>query len=403
MFHRHIPFLRAVLLYAVTAFGGPQGHIGMMTRTFVQRRRDVTQEELLEYNAFCQMLPGPSSTQTVILIAYKRGGVPLAIVTLLLWILPAGLLMTAASFFVSYLQDGTLPKGLLSLLQPMSVGFIAYAALRMMKTSVRHLATWGIMLGAGLATLMIRSPWVFPVVLIISGMVANFSSRRIPAPASKPRPVRWVSLWLFAALFILAGVLSEAARVGNWPHARLYNLFENFYRFGAIVFGGGHVLMPMMQYQFTELPVERGLPALLSAGDLWTGYGLVQAVPGPVFSLSAYVGSLVMAPQGTSGQVLGALVATLAVFLPSTLLLLFLFPLYQNLRSHTAVYRALEGIFAAIVGVIWASGIILFTHLEQPFWLATLVAAGTFCLLQFTRVPAPVIVAACILSGAFFG
>jgi chromate transporter len=159
----------------------------------------------------------------------------------------------------------------------------------------------------------------------------------------------------------------------------------------------------MMLYQFTELPVERGLPALLSAGDLLTGYGLVQAVPGPVFSLSSYVGSLVMVHQGTSGQLLGALVATLAVFLPSTLLLLFLFPLYQNLKSHTAVYRALEGIFAAIVGVIWASGIILFTHLEQPLWLSTLVAAGTFSLLQFTRVPAPVIVAVCILAGAFLG
>lgn len=402
LFHRHIPFLKSVLLYAVTAFGGPHGHLGMMTRTFVEKRRDITSEELIEYNAFCQMLPGPSSTQTVVLIAYKRGGVPLAIATLLLWILPAGLLMTAASLLVTYLNKDALPKGLFALLSPMSLGFVAYAALHMMRTSVRHPATWGIMGGALLATLMIRSPWVFPVVLLISGMVANFSSKRIPATTAPTRRIHWSNLWLFALLFILAGVLSEAARVGGWPHARLFNLFENFYRFGSIVFGGGQVLLPMMLYQFVDLQAERGLVPLLSTGDLLTGYGLVQAVPGPVFSLSSYVGSLVMDGDGPGWQVMGALVATIGVFLPSTLILLFLFPVYQNLKSHAAVFRALEGIYAAIVGVIWASGIVLFNHLDQPPLRSVVVVILTFCLLRFTRIPAPLIVALCILGGAVF-
>lgn len=389
-----------MLLYAVTAFGGPHGHLGMMTRTFVEKRHDVTQEELIEYNAFCQMLPGPSSTQTVMLIAYKRGGVPLAIATLLLWILPAGLLMTAASLFITYLNKDALPKGLFALLAPMSLGFLSYAALQMMRTSVRHPATWGIMMGAGMATLMIRSPWVFPAVLLVSGILSNFSSKRIPSNAAPARRINWNNLWLFALLFILAGVLSEAARVGGWPHARLFNLFENFYRFGSIVFGGGQVLLPMMLYQFVDLQVERGLAPLLSTGDLLTGYGLVQAVPGPVFSLSAYVGSLVMAGRGPGLQLAGALVASVGVFLPSTLILLFLFPVYQNLKSHAAVFRALEGIYAAIVGVIWASGIVLFSHLEQPPLLSALVVLVTFCLLRFTRVPAPVIVVLCIGAGA---
>lgn len=400
LLHRHIPFLKSVLLYAVTAFGGPHGHLGMMTRTFVEKRHDVTQEELIEYNAFCQMLPGPSSTQTVMLIAYKRGGVPLAIATLLLWILPAGLLMTAASLFITYLNKDALPKGLFALLAPMSLGFLSYAALQMMRTSVRHPATWGIMMGAGMATLMIRSPWVFPAVLLVSGILSNFSSKRIPSNAAPARRINWNNLWLFALLFILAGVLSEAARVGGWPHARLFNLFENFYRFGSIVFGGGQVLLPMMLYQFVDLQVERGLAPLLSTGDLLTGYGLVQAVPGPVFSLSAYVGSLVMAGRGPGLQLAGALVASVGVFLPSTLILLFLFPVYQNLKSHAAVFRALEGIYAAIVGVIWASGIVLFSHLEQPPLLSALVVLVTFCLLRFTRVPAPVIVVLCIGAGA---
>src|ERR1700739_504362 len=96
---RHIPFLKAVFLHSISAFGGPQGHLGMMMKTFVHRRRDVTQEELMDYNAFCQLCPGASSTQTLTLIGYKRGGIPLAVLTLIIWILPACIIMGIFSFF----------------------------------------------------------------------------------------------------------------------------------------------------------------------------------------------------------------------------------------------------------------------------------------------------------------
>src|SRR6266550_9495512 len=100
MLLRHVPFLKAVFLYSISAFGGPQGHLGMMMKTFVERRRDVTKEELMEYVSFCQLLPGASSTQTLTLIGYKRGGVVLAVLTLLIWILPACILMGGLSFLV---------------------------------------------------------------------------------------------------------------------------------------------------------------------------------------------------------------------------------------------------------------------------------------------------------------
>src|ERR1700761_2550397 len=143
MLLRHVPFLKAVFLYSSTAFGGPQGHMGMMVKTFVQKRKDVTEDELLEYNAFCYMLPGPSSTQTVMLIALKRGGVPLAILTLLLWVFPAALIMAAFSFLLSYFYGAgqgnkMVPMNLFSYIQPMSVGFICYAGAKMMQTSVRY-------------------------------------------------------------------------------------------------------------------------------------------------------------------------------------------------------------------------------------------------------------------------
>src|SRR5882757_9226555 len=109
---RHIPFLKAVFLHSVTAFGGPQGHIGMVMKTFVDRRRDITKEELMEYISFCQLLPGASSTQTLTLIGYKRGGIPLAVLTLIIWILPACTLMGALSFLVSNMEHSNLNAGI---------------------------------------------------------------------------------------------------------------------------------------------------------------------------------------------------------------------------------------------------------------------------------------------------
>jgi chromate transporter len=347
------------------------------------------------------MLPGPSSTQTVMLIALKRGGIPLALVTLGLWILPAFLIMSACSFLLLYFDAKAIRTNLFTYVQPMSVGFVAFAAMRMMKTSVRHSATWAIMLGSFILTLLIRSPWIFPIILIVSGIISNFSNNRIPERTDKPKPIRWVNLWLFAALFILAGILSEAARTGNWEYRRAFNLFENFYRFGAIVFGGGQALLPMILYQFVTRPLSQAGQAWLSAEELLTGYGLVQAVPGPVFSICSFVGGLALSTYGWGWQIAGCFIATIAVFLPSTLLLFFFFPIYHNLRQHVIIYRALEGINAAIVGIIWASGIVLLQTISADGfeWSNLVVIAITFSLLYFTRIPSPLIVVGWLLLG----
>ena len=350
------------------------------------------------------MLPGASSTQTVMLIAMKRGGTLLAILSLLLWILPAFIIMSAFSFLVYYLEVENSGSSLFIFITPMSVGFVFFAALRLMQKNVVQMAPRLIMLGSFLAICFIHSPWVFPVVLVLAGTVSNFSSRRIPATVARPRPIRWVNLWLFAAIFLLAGVLSEVARVQGWPHRRVYNLFENFYRFGSIVFGGGQALLPMMLYQFVALPQQRGLSPWLAPSQLLTGYGIVQAVPGPVFTVCTFAGGMALSGSGPWFQALGCLVSTVAVFLPSTLLLFFLFPIFQNLKQHVIIFRALEGINAAIVGIIWASGVVLLQSVSGPGWVHfswsfPVVIAITFCLLQFTKVPAPLIVLAWLLLG----
>ncbi len=133
---RHLPFLKMVLWHSFTAFGGPQGHYGMMLRRFTQQRKDITEAELIEYTAFCQMLPGASSTQTLALIGYKRGGVPLAVITIIIWILPAGVLMGMLSFVLHYFNEKALT--IFNYMQPMAIGFLAYAALKAGKTAIKN-------------------------------------------------------------------------------------------------------------------------------------------------------------------------------------------------------------------------------------------------------------------------
>ena len=257
---RHIPFLKAVFLHSISAFGGPQGHLGMMMKTFVNRRRDVTEEELMDYNAFCQLLPGASSTQTLTLIGYKRGGIPLAVLTLIIWILPACIIMGVFSFFVEYINQKNGSADMFRFIPPMTVGFLAYAAWKAFRVSVHNTITHMIMVVSAIATfLLFKTPWIFPIVIVLGGLITNLSSKRIPQTEMITRKIKWGNIWLFASIFIIAGASSELARKNNWPNRRPINLFENTYRFGSLVFGGGQVLIPFMYEQFVARPESQKL------------------------------------------------------------------------------------------------------------------------------------------------
>lgn len=394
MFLRHIPFLKAVFMHSITAYGGPQGHLAMMLKTFVQQRRDVTEQELMEYNAFCQLLPGASSSQTLTLIGYKRGGVPLAIVTLLIWISPACLLMGSLSFLLQYFDQKALNTDIFKYVQPMAVGFLVYGSIRAFRISIRSKATTAIMVVALLAAFFLKSPWTFPALIILGGIVSNFSDKRIPDIADKPKKIQWTNIWLFALLFILAGVFSELARTNNWITRRPFNLFENFYRFGSLVFGGGDILIAMMLEQY----VTRAKSSFMSAEELLTGAGIMRAMPGPTFSITAYAGGMVMRNLGPGYQFLGCMLAPIAIFLPSLLLVLFFFPIWHNLKKYVIIYRALEGINAAVVGIMWAATIMLFMAIPTN-WYNILIMLSTLSVLWFTKLPSPFIVLACLLLG----
>ena len=409
MMLRHVRFLKSVFVYSLTAYGGPQAHVAMMMKHFAEKTPYVSKEELLEYNGFCNLLPGASSTQTVTLIGYKRGGVPLAIVTLLVWIAPACILMGAFSFLLQYIDEKALHTDIFKFIPSMAVGFLAYASLVAFRVSVHNTITWMIMLFCTAATyLLFRSPWIFPALIILGGAVTNLSHKRIPQTEEKPRKIKWYNIWLFAFIFLAAGVVSEVARKNDWPDRKPINLFENTYRMGSLVFGGGHVLMPMMYEQFSVRPevVREKNPNVIQIDkdDMTTGMGMVRAMPGPVFSYASFVGGMALSDYGPTMQVVGCVIGSIAIFLPSALLVLFFFPIWTYLKKYAVIYRSLEGINAAVVGIMIAATFYIMKDISlvEAKWMSLYnvgIITATFLLLYFTRIASPFIVMACLLLG----
>jgi len=409
---RHNAFLKAVFIHSITAFGGPQGHFGMMLKTFVHQRKDVSEAELLEYNAFCQMLPGASSTQTLTLIGYKRGGLVLAILTLLIWILPACTIMGALSFLLQYINDKSEYVKIFKFIQPMAIGFIAFSAYRMSKMSINNTITRVILIIASLFTyLLFNTPFIFPAI-IAGGVATNFSNKRIPQKEIPPKKINWGNLIIFFLVLAVAGFLSEKARNEEWKNRGPYNLFENFYRFGSLVFGGGDVLMPMMYQQFCVRPnterIELVNPNALRIDkqDFLTGSGIVRAIPGPVFSIGSFMGGMALRDHkpDPNMQILGCIIGSVAIFLPSALLVLFFFPVWHNLKKYAVIFRSLEGINAAVVGIMIAATIYLTKNLifeiKPDMTLVNIsIVIGTFLVLSFSRIRAPLIVVTCLLLG----
>jgi chromate transporter len=355
---RHIPFLTAVFKHSLTAFGGPQAHLGLMQYRFVDKRKDLSSEELMEYNAFCQLLPGASSTQTIILVAHKRGGTALAFITLLVWILPATLLMALAAILYSHFDFNQQIKSL-RLLQPMAIGFIASATILLYQKSINSTITKVIFICSSLLILIsFKTPWAIPLVIILAGVATNFSKKRIPNDGAAPKAIKWGGLVIFISLFMIAGFLSEQASRQNWQYRKVLNLFENNYRFGSMVFGGGDVLMPMMYEQYVARPNSEHIKKnkrdvlKITKEAFLTGSGIVRAMPGPVFSVASFTSALLLKDKGVTWQFIAAFIGSVGIFLPSFFIVLFFFPIWQNLKKYAIFYRSLEGIYAAVVGIM---------------------------------------------------
>lgn len=390
-FKRHQRFFGEVFLLAISAFGGPSAHLAMMLDRLVEKRKYLSEKELLELMALCQILPGPTSTQTITAIGFRRGGPFVAFITLLIWALPAVTIMIGLAILYYRLQERAMPNNALIFIQPIAIGFVVYASIKIALKVLDRPGTWVLAIATMVISLLVGSPYLFPILLIIGGVITNFMTQETAEEKSrkytyKPK-VRFLSA--FGIVFLISGF---AAIV--FPYKPI-QLFENFYRFGSLVFGGGQVLVPFMLEQFVNFN------GYLTNEEFLTGYGFNQGLPGPVFSFASFVGAMCMQEYGTMGQMLGGLIGAVGIFLPGTLLIFFLYPLWSYLKGIPAIRKSLLGINAAAAGLVGAAAFQLFNALPGSI-LNYAVAAVTFLILQFTKISAPFVILFGIIAGIIY-
>ncbi|MEO9803306.1 MAG: chromate efflux transporter [Reichenbachiella sp.] len=383
---RYYIFLKDVILLTVSAFGGPQAHFAMMLDMLVHKRGYLDEKELIELTALCQFLPGPTSTQTLTAIGFKVGGPNLAYLTLLIWITPAFLIMTLAGIFISTLEEYNISMEFARFIKPMAVGIVAYSAYVIIKKVVTTKLAVVLMLVAAVASYLVRTPFVFPVILLVGGSVTAFDYRRHEREEKEKINIQWSNFILWGGVLIGAALIGASV---NWLGIRI---FENFYRIGSLIFGGGQVLVPFMYTEFVEFK------AYLTSEEFLSGFALVQAVPGPVFSFASYVGSISMKEYGMMGQIMGGFMAALGIFLPGTFLIFFVIRFWEELKKFRIVKASLDGVNAASSGMILAAVILL----SQPLmgdYLNYFIMIGTFGLMMLKKIPTPFL----ILTGLLLG
>lgn len=387
---RDIILLKDIFVIGLTAFGGPQAHIAMMQNVLVKKRNFLTDDELLETYALCQMLPGPASTQTIIAIALKRGGTLLAVLALLVWMLPAVFFMTLLTIFFSTFRDNNLLINSFRFILPVAIGIIAYAGFSLGNRVIKNNNGIILMLMGLLVTIIYPEPWSFPLVIALGGAISNFRNKA-KADIYKPQPqINWTRSWLSITLLIL--IFLMAAFLGAITNYKPFVLFENMYRFGAITFGGGNVLVPMMFEQF----VKYG--KYLTPQEFVSGYAINMAIPGPVFAFAAFTGGMSLHKLGYNYEILGCAMSAVAIFLPGMLMMFFIYPFWQYFKKYSFIKRSLDGLNAVATGLILGSAVVLYTNL-QLHWANSFIVAGTFMLLSLTKIKAPWLVLAALAIG----
>jgi len=387
-----------VFLLSVSCFGGPQAHLAHFQKMLVEKRKYITEEELIEVNALGQVLPGPTSTQTLTAIAYRLRGPNLAYLTLIIWMLPSVAIMTILGILMASFETKQISISFTRFIQPMAVGFIAYGAYSIGIKTVTRPRAFLLMVLAAVASYFIKTPIVFPAILIIAGCITAFNYKAHPREPKKKFNVVWANLILWVGVLIFAAVLGSLTKAK--PEFLPIRLFENFYRNGSLVFGGGQVLTPLLYTEFVQYAPKH----YLSSEEFLSGYALVQALPGPVFSFSSFIGALSMREFGTGGEIFGAIMSAAGIFLPGTFLIFFMIRVWDSLKSFRAIRASLEGILAANAGLVAAAAILLFQPLieNQPLeniLLYSLFTVVTFVLIAFTKIPSWAIIAAGLLLG----
>ncbi|WP_031409603.1 chromate efflux transporter [Geobacillus vulcani] len=378
------------LRLGLTSFGGPVAHLGYFYEEYVKRKKWIDDKTYADLVALCQFLPGPASSQVGIGIGLMRAGVWGALAAWLGFTLPSAV---ALSLVAVWLQHASWEEaGWMHGLLLAAVAVVAQAVWEMARKFAAGRLEATLATAAAIAVLLMPGAWSQVAVIAIAGAIGAVGRRQTVEPSSVGitpfirRSIGFLLLSLFAVLLV-ALPLARA-----WIHSPLWALFDSFYRAGALVFGGGHVVLPLLEAEV----VPQGW---VTASQFLAGYSAAQAVPGPLFTLAAYVG---MAAFGWKG----ALVATIGIFLPSFLLVLGAFPFWHWLRHQPRFQAALAGINAAVVGILLAA-------LYDPIWTKAVnepadfaFALGAFLLLTVWKWPAWAVVLVSFVGGwlrALFG
>ena len=381
-------YLKDVFLCSLVAFGGPEAHLGVFLERLVQKKKYLTEKALLEWMALCSFLPGPTSTQVITAIGLERGGRSLALLTLIVWALPVILFMSVVSMLPAMLGQEGLPQWL-GFLAPLAAAFVGWAAWTLGRKVTIDLLTFGLWSHGFAVVMLADSPWAIPLAFVAGGGLAVFLDCETK-PTEQSFSIRLAIPWAVLGLFI--GFLFLGVIGSVYFGDSLFQTFERFYRYGYLVFGGGQVVVPLMQGELVQSA------NLMSQDEFLAGFGLVQALPGPMFSFAAYAGGLCEQGGGWFRQFCGAMIGGWAIFLPGTLLLFFVYPFWGKLKSYPWAAKAQRGVNAVAGGLVAG---VLVQILMNMSWVPELVLAFVLSLgLLLTRkVSAPLIV---ILVGASY-
>lgn len=379
------------LRLGLSSFGGPVAHLGYFREEFVSRKKWLSEQSYADLVALCQFLPGPASSQVGLALGLSRAGYMGALAAWMGFTLPSAIALTIFALSIATINADLLP-GVLQGLKIVAVAVVAQAAWGMAKSLCPDRQRLTIMALCASVLLLVPGVWVQVGVILVAGVAGLVLFKPLPAsereslafPLSRRAGLFWLGLFLSGLI-----VLPLAARMAP---SQTIALIDAFYRAGSLVFGGGHVVLPLLQ-------AEVVLPGWVNNNTFLAGYGAAQAVPGPLFTFASFLGaSMQVGPGGW----LGSAICLLAVFAPSFFLVAGALPFWEQLRHNRRMQAALTGINAAVVGIllaalyhpVWTSAI----HAPQDFALALL----AFMALVFWKTPPWLVVLACAAGGWLF-
>jgi chromate transporter len=362
----HVNYLEIFLIFlrlGLTSFGGPIAHLGYFRQEFVERRKWLSEQIFADLVALCNFLPGPTSSQVSYSIGMTRGGIPGALCSWGAFTLPSAIIMLLAAYGIHWV-GGNETAGWLHGLKIVAVAVVAQAVWSMATRLCTDRTRITFAFVAAIVILLTNNSWI-QVLTIAVGALAGWKLIRTEVPAEKPevfsrlpnRVQSTISLAIFAFCLLLVPLLAAGKRDGWLP------LFDSFYRTGSLVFGGGHVVLPLLQAEV----VPRGWE---DNNTFLAGYGIAQALPGPIFSFAAYLGA---AKTGSPTGWLAGLWCVFAILLPPMLLVTGLLPLWSRLRASPTAQSLLAGANATVVGILLAA-------LYQPIWTSAIDSARSLAL-----------------------